>query len=175
MRRGMPACKGGNLAAVSAGRHGTPAAAMRAGLVVEEEPALGIGANSERRLWTLGDKFRRRTGNGSQQPIQAAFARDEFHAPGAVFENQLVMSFGDPQDFVDGLDPFPCDLMFSMQGLQEQSFCCRGIRLRQSEKLGSAFRGDDAGGLQEKDESLPGKLRVGRSRVDEVKAEPTAK
>ena len=188
MRRGMPACKGGNLAAVSAGRHGTPAAAMRAGLVVEEEPALGIGANSERRLWTLGDKFRRRTGNGSQQPIQAAFARDEFHAPGAVFENQLVMSFGDPQDFVDGLDPFPCDLMFSMHGrqgltkrggqapgLQEQSFCCRGIRLRQSEKLGSAFRGDDAGGLQEKDESLPGKLRVGRSRVDEVKAEPAAK
>src|SRR2546427_5933866 len=76
MRRGMLACKGGDLAAVSAGRHGTPAAAMRAGLVVEEEPALGIGANSERRLWTLGDKFRRRTGNGSQQPIQAAFARD---------------------------------------------------------------------------------------------------
>src|SRR6266436_4447989 len=161
---------------------------MRAGLVVEEESALGIGTNSERRLWTLGDKFRRRTGNRSQQPIQAPFARYEFHAPRAVFEYQLVMSFGDPKDFVDRLDPSCGNLLFSMHGrqglakrsgqapgLQEQSFCCRGIRLRQSEKLGSAFRGDDAGGLQEKDESLPGKLRVGRSRVDEVKAEPTAK
>ncbi len=134
---------------------------MRAGLVVEEESALGIGTNSERRLWTLGDKFRRRTGNGSQQPIQAAFARDEFHAPGAVFENQLVMSFGDPQDFVDGLDPFRSNLMLSLHGrqglakrggqapgFQEQSLCCRGIRLRQSEKLDSALRRDDAGGLQ---------------------------
>ena len=167
----MPARKGGDLAAVSASRHGTPAAAMRAGLVVEEESALGISANSERRLWTLGDKLRRRTGNGSQQPIQAAFARDEFYAPGAVFENQLVMSFGDPKDFVDGLDPFRGDLMLSMHGrkglakrtgqapgLQEQSFRCRRIRLRQNKKLGSAFSGDDAGGLQKKNESLPGEL-----------------
>src|SRR6266850_5228855 len=90
---GMPACKSGDLAAVSASRHGTPAAAMRAGLVVEEESALGIGANSERRLYTLGDKLRRRTGNRSQQPIQPAFARDEFHAPRAVFKYQFVMSF----------------------------------------------------------------------------------
>lgn len=161
---------------------------MRAGLVVEEESALGIGANSERRLWTLGDKLRRRTGNGSQQPIQAAFARDEFHAPGAVFENQLVMPFGDPKDFVDGLDPFRGNLMLSMHGrqgltkrggqapgLQEQSFCSAGIRLRQSEKLSPALRGDDASGLQKKNESLPGELRVGRGRIDEVKAEPTAK
>jgi hypothetical protein len=161
---------------------------MCPGLVVEEESALGIGANSERRLWTLGDKLRSRTGNGSQQPIQAAFARDKFHAPGAVFENQLVMSFGDPQDFVDGLDPFRCDLMLSMHGrqglakrgrqapgFQEQSFCRGGIRLRQSEKLGSAFGGDDAGGLQKKNQSLPRELRMGRGSVDEVEAEPTAK
>ncbi len=149
---------------------------------------MGIGANSERGLWTLGDKLRRRTDNGSQQPIQAAFARDEFHAPGAVFENQLVMSFGDPQDFVDGLDPFRCDLMLSMHGrkglakrggqapgFQEQSFCCLGIRLRQGEKLSPAFRRDDAGGLQKMNESLPGKLRVGRGSINEVEAEPTAK
>ena len=116
---------------------------MRAGLVVEEEFALGIGANSERRLWTLGDKLRRRTGNGSQQPIQAAFARDEFHTPRAVFEYQLVMSFRDSKDFVNGLDPFRGNLMLSVHGrkglakrtgqapgFQEQSLCCRGIRLR---------------------------------------------
>ncbi len=143
MCSGMPACKRGDLAAVSASRHGTPAAAMRAGLVIEEKSALGIGANSERRLCTLGDKLRRRTGNRSQQPIQAAFARDKFDAPRAVFEYQLVMSFGDPQDFVDGLDPFRSNLMLSMHGrkglakrsgeapgFQEQSLCCLRIRLR---------------------------------------------
>ena len=116
MRGGMPARKGGYLAAVSANRHGTPAAAMRAGLVVEKEPALGIGANSQRRLWTLGDKLRRRSGNRSQQPIQSALARDEFHAPSTVFENQLVMSFRDAKDFVDGLDPFRGDPMLSVHG-----------------------------------------------------------
>src|SRR6266403_6039683 len=159
---------------------------MRAGLVVEEESALGIGTNSERRLWTLGDKFRRRTGNRSQQPIQAPFARYEFHAPRAVFEYQLVMSFGDPKDFVDRLDPSCGNLLFSMHGrqglakrsgqapgLQEQSFCCRGIRLRQSEKLASALRRVDTGGLLSENKTLPQQLRVRRGVVDEVEAEPT--
>ena len=160
----MPARKGGHLAAISADRHGTPAAAMRAGLVVEEQSALGIGANSERGLWTFGEKFRRRTGNRSEQPIQTALTRDEFHAPGAAFGNQFVMSFRDSKDFVDGLDPFGDDLVLSMHGcqglakrsgqppgFQKQSFCCPGIRLRESEKLGSAFSGDDAGGFQKED------------------------
>ena len=131
---------------------------MRAGLVVEEKSALGIGANSERRLCALGEKFCRRTGNRSEQPVQAAFARDEFHAPGAAFGNQFVMTFRDSKDFVDGLDPFGDDLVLSMHGrqglakrsgqspgFQEQSFRCPGIRLRQSKKLGSALSGDDAG------------------------------
>jgi hypothetical protein len=59
-------------------------------------------------------------------------------------------------------------------GFQEQSFCSGGIRLRQSEKLGSALRRDDAGSLQKKNESPPGELRVGRGSVDEVEAEPPA-
>ena len=184
----MPACKSGNLAAVSASRHGTPAAAMRAGLVVEEESAWGIGANSEGRLCTFGDKLRRRTGNRSQQPIQPAFARNEFQAPRAVFPYQLVMSFRNPKDFIDGLDPFHGDLMLPVHsreglakrsgqapGFQQQSLCSRGIRRRQSEKLGSAFGRDDASGLQQENQPLPGKLGMGRGGVDEVEAEPTAK
>jgi|ERR1700674_3078586 hypothetical protein len=136
----MPARKGGHLAAISADRHGTPAAAMRAGLVVEEESALGIGANSERGLCTFGEKFCRRTGNRSEQPVQAAFARDEFHAPCAALGNQFVMSFRDSKDFVDGLDPFGDDLLLSMHGRKglakrsgqppgflEQAFSCPGI------------------------------------------------
>lgn len=141
---------------------------MRAGLVVEKESALGIGTNSERRLWTFGDKFGRRTCNRSEQPIQAAFARDEFHAPCAAFGNQLVMSFGDSKDFVDGLDPFGGDFVLSMHGckglakrsgqppsFQEQSFCRPRVRLRQSEKLRSAFSGDDASGFEKENKSLP--------------------
>jgi hypothetical protein len=53
------------------------------------------------------------------------------------------MSFRDPKDFVNGLDPFRGNLMLSVHGrkglakrtgqapgFQEQSLCCRGIRLR---------------------------------------------
>src|SRR6476661_4754880 len=116
MRSGMPARKGGDLAAVSASRHGTPAAPVRSRLVIEEKSASGIGASPERRPCTLGDKLCRRTGNRSQQPIEAPLARDKFHAPRAVFEYQLVMSFRDPQDFVDGLDPFRGNLLPSMHG-----------------------------------------------------------
>jgi len=146
---------------------------MRAGLVVEEESALGIGANSERGFWTFGEKFCRRTGNRSEQPIQATLTRDEFHAPGAAFGNQFVMSFRDSKDFVDGLDPFGGDLVFSMHGrkglakrngqspgFQEQTFRSPGVRLRQSEKLGSAFSRDNAGSFQKENQSLPGQLRV---------------
>src|SRR5882762_2772911 len=109
---------------------------MRPGLVVEEKFALGISANSERRLGTLGDKLRRRTGNRCEQPIEAAFARDEFHVPSAIFKNQFVMTLGDSKDFVDGLNPFPGDLLLPMHGrkglakrsgespgFQEQALC----------------------------------------------------
>jgi len=156
----MPASKGGDFAAVSASRHGTPPAAMGAGLIVEEEAALGIGAKSERRPGPLGEKFGSRTGNRSEQPIEAAFARDEFHAPNALFENQFVVTFGDSKDYVDGLDPFRGDLLLSMHGreglskrsgespgFQEQSFCRVGIRLGQSEELCAAFGRDDTSGL----------------------------
>src|SRR6267143_2759850 len=89
---------------------------MGAGLVVEEKSALGIGANSERRLRTLGDKLRRRTSNRCEQPIEAAFARDEFHTPGAIFENQFIMTLGDSKDFVNGPNPLAGDFLLPMHG-----------------------------------------------------------
>jgi len=103
------------------------------------------------------------TGNGSQQPIQAAFARDEFHAPGAVFENQLVMSFGDPQDFVDGLEPIPLrSYVFDAwpsgplrkerrtgAGPSGAILSAAGDPIEQTRKLGSAFPAETMpGGLQ---------------------------
>jgi hypothetical protein len=47
--------------------------------------------------------------------------------------------------------------------------------LRQGEKLGSAFSGDDAGSFQKENQSFPRQLRVRRGGVDKVEAEPTAK
>jgi hypothetical protein len=76
--------------------------------------------------------------------------------------------FGDSKDVVDGLDPFRRDLLLSLHrreglakrggkspGFQEQSFCCLGIGLGQSEKLCAALDRDDAGGLQKYNEPLP--------------------
>jgi len=42
--------------------------------------------------------------NSQSKPPSRA---DKFHAPRTGFENQLVMSFRDPKDFVDGLEPIP--------------------------------------------------------------------
>lgn len=117
---------------------------------------------------TLGDKLRRRTGDRSEQPIEATFARDEFDSPRAVLVNQFVVPFGDAKDFVDGLDRFHGYLLLSVHGgehfskrsaeppgLQEQSFRCLRIGLGQSKKLCAAFRRDDASDFQEKNEPVP--------------------
>lgn len=184
----MLAGKGGDLAPVSANCHRTPAAAVRPRFVVEKEPAMGIGAQPEPCPCTLGDEFCRRTGNGSKQPIEAAFARDEFDSPDAILVNQFVVPFGDAKYLVDRRDRFHGYLLLPMHGrerlakrgaepprFEEQSFRCLGIGLRQSEKLSAAFRRDDADDFQEKNESVPRQFGVGRRCVDEVEAEPPAK
>lgn len=149
---------------------------------------MGIGAQPEPRPHTLGDKLRCGPRNSSKQPIEATFARDEFDLPGAICGNQFVVPFGDAKDLVDGLDPFSSDLLLSVHGgehfskrsaeplgLEEQSFRRLEIGLRQSKKLGAAFRRDDAGGFQEENEPVPRQLGVGRRCVEEVEAEPSAK
>ena len=147
-----------------------------------------IGTQPEPCPRTLGDKLRRRTGNSSKQPIEAAFARNEFDSPVAILVNQFVMSLGDAKDFVDGLDRFHGYLLLSVHDgkhltkggaepprFEEQSFRRLGIGLRQSKKLGAAFRRDDASDFQEENEPVPRQFGVRRCRVDEVEAEPPAK
>ena len=143
-----------------------------------------IGTEPEARRRTLGDKLRGRTRHGSEQPIEAAFPRDEFDSPRAVCGNQFVVSFGDTKDFVEGLDPLSGNPLFSVHGsellakrggeplgLQKQSFSSLGIGLRQGEKLGAAFRRDYARGLEEENEFVPRELRMSWGRVDKVQAE----
>lgn len=149
---------------------------------------MGIGTQPEPGPRALGDKLCRRTGNSSKQPIETAFARDEFDLPGAVLVNQFVVPFGDTKYLVDGLDRFSGYLLFPMHGrerlakrgaepprFEEQSFSRLGIVLRQSKKLGAAFRRDDACGFQEKNEPVPRQFGVAWRRVDKVEAEPPAK
>lgn len=147
-----------------------------------------IGTEPEARPRTLGDKLRGRTRHGSEQPIEAAFPRDEFDSPRAILGNQFVVSFGDTKNFVEGLDPFSGNPLFSMHGgehltkrgaeplgLQEQSFSSLGIGLRQGEKLSAAFRRDYARGIEKENEFVPGELRMRWGRIDEVQAEAATK
>lgn len=146
---------------------------------------MGIGTEPEARRRTLGDKLRGGTSNRSEKPIEAAFARDEFDSPRPIRGNQFVVSFGDAKNFIEGLDPLSGNPLFSMHGnehlakgggeplsLKKQSFRGLGIGLRQSEELPAALRRDNARGLEEENELVPGKIRMRWSRVDEVQAEP---
>jgi hypothetical protein len=144
--------EGGNLIAVSTNRHGTPAAAVGARIVIKEKAAPWIGAEPQPCPGTLGDQLRRGAGYRGQQPIEAALARYEFDSPGAIIAKQLIVSFGDAQDIVEGFDPFAGNLLFAVHGredlaeggaelpgFQEQSFGGLRIGLRQSQELGATF------------------------------------
>src|SRR5580704_2061643 len=89
--------EGGDFIAVSANGHGTPAAAVGAGIVIKEKAAAGVGAEPQPCAGTLGDQFRRGTGNGRQQPIETTLARYEFNSPDAIVVNEFVVPFGDAQ------------------------------------------------------------------------------
>lgn len=184
----MFAREGGNLVAVSANGHGTPAAAVGAGIVIKEEAAARIGAEPQPCPRSLGDQFRRGTGNRRQQPIETTLARYEFDSPDAIVAEQFVVSFGDAQDVVDGFDPFSGNLLFAMYGcedltqggaelpgFQKQPFGRLRIGLGQSQELCPTFGGDDTRDLQEVDELVPRKGRRVGSRVDEIEAEPPGK
>jgi hypothetical protein len=140
----MFARKGCDLVAVSADGHGTPAAAVRAGIVIEKEAATGIGAEPQTGTPTFSDQLRRGTGYRSEQPVEAALSGDEFDSPDAFLAKQLIVTFGNAQDIVDGLDPFTRNPLFAVHGgeeptqggtelpgFQEQSFGGLGIGLRQ--------------------------------------------
>ena len=97
--------EGSDFVAVPTDGHGTPAAAMSPGLVVKKKSTAGICAQPEAGPGTLGDQLRRGTSDGSEQPVQAAFAGHEFELPGTLPANQFVMTFGDSKDLVQRFSP----------------------------------------------------------------------
>jgi hypothetical protein len=142
----------GYFVAVAADGHRTPAAAVRARIVVKEKTTMWIRTKPKARLCSFGDKLGARSGYGGEQPVKASFACNEFDFPEVVPTNQLIVPFGDAQDFVDRRDPFPGHPLLSEHGrehlaqgnaeapgLHEKSFRSLRVDLRQQEKLGAAF------------------------------------
>jgi len=91
--------------AISAGRHGTPATAVRARVVVEKETARGIRAAANRSSRTFDEKVGGRTGDGGEQPLEPALASNELKRPCPLAENKFIVSLGDAKEFIDRFHP----------------------------------------------------------------------
>ena len=91
--------------AIAAGRHGTPATAVRPGVIVEKETARGIRAAANRSSRTFDEKVRGRTGDGSEQTLEPALASNELNRPCALTEDKLIVPLGDAEEFIDRFHP----------------------------------------------------------------------
>ena len=105
-----------DLVAVAAASHGAPPAAVCARSIVEEEPAVAVGADSQRGRGAFGDDFRRGPRDGRQEPVEAFLAGNEFKAPLAVIEGKFIVPFGDAEDFVNRADAVARDGYTPNQG-----------------------------------------------------------
>lgn len=95
--------EGCDFVTIAADCHRAPTATMGAGIIVEEKPALGIGAAAYRRVRALGQEFGGGACNGRQKPLQALLSGDVQKAPGVSLVDEFVVPFGDSKDFVNGL------------------------------------------------------------------------
>ena len=172
--------------AVAAEFHGAPAAAMGAGIVVEEEAAGGIGAAADGSARAFDEKFGCGARDSCEEPVEAGFASNEFQGPGAVVEDELVVAFGDAKDLVNGLNPGHRVMhlldngrkdgpkrFVQSQDTQEDGIHGLGLSGEKGPKTGSAFFGDQAGSDQERDKFVPGEV-VSRGReVGKVQSKAT--
>src|SRR5271169_730710 len=101
MARGTTTDESGHLVAIATQRHGAPAAATRAGVIVEEEATGGIGAAANRCARTFNEEFGSGASRSGEKPVQTTFPGDELQRPSALAGDQFVMAFGDAQDFVN--------------------------------------------------------------------------
>jgi len=78
---------------------------MGTGIVAKEESARGIRATADAGARALDQEFGGGTSDGGEEPFEAALAGYELERPGPVARDEFVVTFGDAQDFVDGLGP----------------------------------------------------------------------
>ena len=91
----MAAEEGGDFVTVAAELHGAPAAAMRAGIVVEKEVAGRIGAPANGSTQAFDKELGGGTGDGGEEPFETAFARDKLQEPRAVARDEFIVALGD--------------------------------------------------------------------------------
>ena len=165
---GMAAEKRSNLVAIAASRHRAPAAAVRSGVVVEKEPARGIGAAANGGGRTFDQKFRAGTGDGGKQPLEAALPGNEFERPRTLTKDKFIVPFRDAQDFVDGLGPGGWERLFvDNTGEDSPERLAKAQRTEEYSVDGAGFRGekrsearravvrDQAGIYEESDKVVP--------------------
>lgn len=169
--------------AISTELHGAPTAAVRAGIVVEEEAAGGIGttANGGTRL---DQEFGGGTGDRREQPFEAAFPRDKLQGPCAIAGDEFVVSFGDAKNLVNGLDPGRRIMFFiddrrkdgakrltkAANAEQDGVDSLRFVE-QQRTKAGGTFFGNETRVREEGDEFLPREVVGGRRAIGEVEGE----
>ena len=105
---------------IAAKRHGTPAAAVCAGIVIEEKAAGGIGAKAHARCFAFGNKLGGGTRDRGKKPIEATLSCYIFDSPGARSFDEFIVTFSNTQDFVDGLYPFARDVLFPGKGFERE-------------------------------------------------------
>gem|GEM_PF-6730210 len=104
-RLGMATREDCDFMAIAATGHGAPTPAASARGIIKKQSARRVGADAKACAWAFGDDFRGGTRDSCKQPFQTAFAGYEFQAPRTVLLEKFIVSFGDAQNFVDGLDP----------------------------------------------------------------------
>jgi hypothetical protein len=177
----------GDLVAVAADGHGTPAAAMRAGIIVKEKAAGGVSATADGSAGAFDQEFSSRASESGQEPVEAALTGDKLEGPDAFMGDELIVTFGDAKDFVNGLDPGSgegftlrerskdgAERLAKTKNAEQDGV--NGLRFgseQGAETRGTIFR-DQARINQERDELVPREIVGGGREVGEIESEATS-
>jgi hypothetical protein len=103
--------KGGDFVAISTKSHGAPATTVSAGIIIEKEAAGRICAPTDRGTRAFDEELGSGTGESGEEPVQPAFAGDEFEGPHAATKSQFIVAFRYAKNFIDWLDPRSWELL----------------------------------------------------------------
>jgi hypothetical protein len=180
----MAAEKRGDLVAIAAGRHGTPATAVRARVIVEKETASGIRATANRSSPSFDEKVGGRTGDGGEQPLEPALASNELKRPCTLAEDKFVVSLGDAEKSIDRFHPGGREgISFhnasedgperfaKTKGAEKDSVDREGLGRKKRAKTRGAILGDQASIDEKSDKLVPGETVCRRGEVGEIEGE----
>jgi hypothetical protein len=167
---------------VATHRHRAPAPATGSGIVIEEEPARWVGTAADGSLGTLDQQFGGGTGQRGEEPVQAALSGDKLKGPGALMKNELIVTLGDAQHFIDRLDP-GCGIGFFVydasengpkgfakpEDSQEGGIHGLGFCKKKGSKTATAVFGNKSRIHKKRNKFVPGKIVGGGGEIGEIK------